>query len=92
MPGFNGYGPMNNGPMTGRGMGRCQGGPGRGMGMGGGMGRGRGMGLQAWAPAPVAVDAPDDSALVARQQAEIEAMRAKLAKLESALDEFQNKG
>lgn len=52
MPGFNGTGPMGDGPRSGRGMGNCRGNygqradyPGRGYGMGrggSGMGRGRG--------------------------------------------------
>lgn len=53
MPGFNGTGPLGQGPVTGRGMGRCTGAvpagavPARGFGfgMGRGFGRGRGRGF-----------------------------------------------
>ncbi len=44
MPGFSGTGPMGDGPMTGRGMGRC--GATRGMGNGFGRGLGRGAGFR----------------------------------------------
>ncbi len=39
MPNRNGTGPMGNGPMSGRGMGRCGGGRGAGQGRGMGLGR-----------------------------------------------------
>ncbi|MFZ5392415.1 MAG: DUF5320 family protein [Patescibacteria group bacterium] len=41
MPNFNGMGPNNQGPMTGRGMGPCGGGYGMGRRGGRGLGRGR---------------------------------------------------
>ncbi len=44
MPGFNQRGPMNEGPMTGRGRGVCTGAVDPGQGFGSAMGRGRGYG------------------------------------------------
>lgn len=45
MPAFDRTGPQGQGPITGRGMGYCQGGWGMHRGMGRGIGRGRGRGL-----------------------------------------------
>lgn len=42
MPGFDGTGPLGQGPRTGRGLGYCA--PGLGFGRGYGLGRGRGLG------------------------------------------------
>jgi hypothetical protein len=64
MPGLNGTGPQGQGPLTGRGMGYCQGaagagagaGFGRGMGRGMGFGRGRGFRNRVMAPPAVADD------------------------------------
>ncbi|WP_338042134.1 DUF5320 domain-containing protein [Desulfocurvibacter africanus] len=75
MPGFNGTGPLGNGPRTGRGLGRCMAGAG-----GGQMaGRGRGLGRQG----VFAQDAGDvQGERIAALEAEIAALKSKLAQSE----------
>ena len=46
MPGYDGTGPMGQGPLTGGGLGPCGRGLGRGYGRGMGRGRGRGLGIR----------------------------------------------
>lgn len=63
MPGFDGTGPVGQGPMTGWGTGRCAGNapaPGAGFGRGRGFGRGFGRGLCRWGAAgtPALANAP----------------------------------
>ncbi|MFO7816503.1 MAG: DUF5320 domain-containing protein [Thermodesulfobacteriota bacterium] len=80
MPGFNGTGPMGQGPVTGRGMGRCTGaaapgaapGAGMGFGMGRGFGRGRGGGfgrgfMPGYYPEQGAGDPADEKSLIENQ-------------------------
>jgi hypothetical protein len=70
MPNKNGTGPMGNGPMSGRGMGRCGGGRAAGPGRGMGLGR-RG----AFPQAPVNEAAVD----------EVQALKDRIAELEKKL-------
>ena len=95
MPGFNQKGPMNEGAMTGRGLGRCNttnqnvgGTPntagngqgfGRGQGLGQGFGQGRGRGQRNWS-GEVATQASQQV-----QPAEDEALKLRVHQLESEL-------
>lgn len=97
MPGFNQQGPNNQGPMTGRGMGRCTNDPvatstnfggGQFRGQGAGFRRGRCQGIgrgQGYAQGPMATQAPgtmEDLKLRAQTlESELNAVKEALAKL-----------
>lgn len=76
MPNKNGTGPMGNGPMSGRGMGRCGGG--RGAGQGRGMGLGRRNGL-----------AQSGNGV---QSEDVQALKARIEELEKKLGGNKNDG
>ncbi|MFP4167548.1 MAG: DUF5320 domain-containing protein [Desulfonatronovibrionaceae bacterium] len=101
MPGFNGTGPLGQGPVTGRGMGRCTGAvpagavPGRGFGFGFGMGRGFGRGrgrgfgpgpMTAWyGYAPPATEPVDEKTAIENQ---IKGLENQLEILNNRLNEI----
>ncbi|MBN1457509.1 MAG: DUF5320 domain-containing protein [Sedimentisphaerales bacterium] len=99
MPGFDGTGPLGQGPMTGRAMGRCVGnfvnrggsfGRGFGRGLGRGLGRGFRAGQQAgWFGVPYVPYTPEMSHEDAAQR--IEALEAELQTLKEIYENSDNK-
>ena len=103
MPGFDGTGPMGQGPMTGRGLGRCTGFAGgvglrRGFGFGMGRGFGRGLGRRfgmgrfwgagyAYAPVAPAPVTPEEEKSVLTNQ--ISALENQLEYLKKKLNEIE---
>ncbi|WP_457571626.1 DUF5320 domain-containing protein [Desulfovulcanus sp.] len=97
MPGFDGTGPMGQGPMTGRGLGRCTGFAGgggfrRGFGLGMGRGFGRGLGRRfGWGAgygyAPVAPVTPEEEKSLLTNQ--ISALENQLEYLKKRLGEIE---
>lgn len=86
MPGFDGTGPNGNGPLTGRGMGRCEGAassqrPRRGMGQGVGRGRGR----CRWTT-PLDIPAEDQKTILER---ELETLKQEQEAIEKKLNEMK---
>ncbi len=99
MPGFNGSGPLGQGPMTGRGLGRCTGAvpPGAvppggfGLGMGRGFRGGRGWGPGPWAMGGYypqgAMDPADEKTIIENQ---IKGLQEQLDILNKKLEEMSS--
>lgn len=103
MPGFDGTGPLGQGPMTGRGLGNCNPnaagyGAGRGLGRGMGRGFGRGMGRgfrRGFGPAyagPVYQAGDAENPQEASRIEQLEMQVANLTdKIESLVDRYENR-
>ncbi|MGC8667347.1 MAG: DUF5320 domain-containing protein [Chthonomonadales bacterium] len=93
MPRLDGTGPMGQGPLTGRGLGRCAGqqpvagwfGRGRGLGLGLGLGLGWGMRRSGRWFAPAVPTAQTDDTALLEQQAEL--LERQLAAVRQRLDQ-----
>lgn len=93
MPRLDGTGPLGQGPMTGRGLGRCAGaqpaagwlGRGRGLGLGLGLGLGWGMRRAARWLSPVAPATQADEMALLEQQAQV--LERQLAAVKQRLDQ-----
>jgi len=84
MPGFNRMGPLNQGPMTGRGLGPCGGGRAYGRRTGRGMGRGLGLGIGFRFRQPTKSDDINDTkAYIEDLEAELEDAQGYLKGLQS---------
>jgi len=77
MPRLNGTGPMGNGPMTGRGRGRCTGAR-KGLGIDRGIGRGFGRGFRGPEFADVELSKEEERKILEAEKKEIEKRLAKL--------------
>ena len=87
MPNFNGMGPNNQGPMTGRGLGPCGG----GRGFGRGFGRGRGF---AWRARALPIQQVQPTAITEKQEKQfleqdLEALKEEMKEVEKRLKEFK---
>ncbi len=80
MPGFDGTGPLGQGPMTGGGFGFCGRGYGRGIRRGRGFGMGRGFGRRFWGAAPLNYSPEDELEMLKREKELLEQDIAALEK------------
>ncbi|MBD3263203.1 hypothetical protein GF374_02380 [Candidatus Woesearchaeota archaeon] len=93
MPNFDGTGPCNQGPMTGRGLGPCGAGRGFGKGYGRGWGRGFGRGWR-FRQAPVAPVYPERTVPVYKEPTKKEQkdmLKAEKAQIEKELKEINQR-
>ena len=86
MPGFDGTGPNGSGPMSGRGMGRCQTNAGFGRGRGAGFGGGRGFGFRRGFSCPFAELENNPT-----KQERIDALKEYKKRLETEIDDLEKK-